>query len=630
MLGLAAEAQERCFRAYDRSGRELTRADKAVTTICVGEEILFRACQGIDADKEYYDFDHRDGINFETEEATKKRYTFTEPGLVTVTQYSNLNGEYGTYEYTFNVVDTPAPSYTVTACANNKLLVNITDTHYDYYSIKYGDGGSSPPVIKNPEGATITYTYRRPGPYSISVTGRYLNGFCTSAETTIKINALPAYTPPVIAGIKTQTQHNTNGTIDFTFANLMQGYTYRLQAKTTAETEFTTIATLNPGQTGYALQNQNSEQPIEFRLVATDACGSILPASGVVTNIPITVNSGNEQATINWQGGPFQQYELYRNNTLLQTLNGNVSTFTDTGLTCGQQYCYTIKGITANGETTSQSIAQCIVGQSTVTPDGPTLLASFNLQNEVILTLQLPDGQTLQTATYQRSLNGNNFTDLANGTQTTLTDTPPLPQPVCYRASFTNPCDRTSEWSASACPVILSATLTATETAQLTWSNYSGFADGVAGYTLEVLGENGAVLQTIPVRGNDHSINLQDHQEQFVRYRIKATSRSGIETYSNTEVLELTYKILLPNAFTPNGDGLNDVFEAKGKRFTGFSMQVINRTGAILYTSDNIETGWNGTYKGQPQPAGVYTYQVTVTLQDGTIKQRTGTVNLLR
>nr|WP_233150402.1 gliding motility-associated C-terminal domain-containing protein [Pontibacter sp. BT310] len=168
------------------------------------------------------------------------------------------------------------------------------------------------------------------------------------------------------------------------------------------------------------------------------------------------------------------------------------------------------------------------------------------------------------------------------------------------------------------------------ESANLTWTSYTGFPDGVASYSLETLDESGNVLKTITVRANAQAVRLADEQEQIFRYRIKATSKSNVVTYSNNETIKLEYALYVPSGFTPNGDGLNDLFEVKGKRFEGFSIRVISGLGQVVYSSEDRTSGWDGAFNGKPQPAGIYAYEVILKLQDGTTKRRTGTVTLIR
>ncbi|MCL2131153.1 MAG: gliding motility-associated C-terminal domain-containing protein [Lentimicrobiaceae bacterium] len=79
-----------------------------------------------------------------------------------------------------------------------------------------------------------------------------------------------------------------------------------------------------------------------------------------------------------------------------------------------------------------------------------------------------------------------------------------------------------------------------------------------------------------------------------------------------TETVEIpTAELFVPEAFTPNGDGLNDVFSAQSEEeYTYFEMSIYSRNGQLLFASKNIKHGWDGTYKGVPQPHGSYVYVI--------------------
>ena len=71
-----------------------------------------------------------------------------------------------------------------------------------------------------------------------------------------------------------------------------------------------------------------------------------------------------------------------------------------------------------------------------------------------------------------------------------------------------------------------------------------------------------------------------------------------------------------PNAFTPDGDGLNDEFIAIGQpdNLTSFSMKIFNRWGQMIFETKDITRGWDGTYQGSPSPAGTYVYRIEYTI----------------
>ena len=89
--------------------------------------------------------------------------------------------------------------------------------------------------------------------------------------------------------------------------------------------------------------------------------------------------------------------------------------------------------------------------------------------------------------------------------------------------------------------------------------------------------------------------------------------------------------LYVPSAFTPNGDGLNDLFRVVlHAPAANFEMMVYNRWGRLLYHSASINAGWDGTYRSAKQSTGVYVWQVRFKNYQGRTVLRNGTIVLIR
>lgn len=86
----------------------------------------------------------------------------------------------------------------------------------------------------------------------------------------------------------------------------------------------------------------------------------------------------------------------------------------------------------------------------------------------------------------------------------------------------------------------------------------------------------------------------------------------------------------VPNAFTPNGDGINDFVRVRGFGIIKMNWQIYNRWGVKVFESSSINNGWDGKYKGTLQPQEVYNYVLSVEFSDGTKYQKKGDITLLR
>ncbi len=88
--------------------------------------------------------------------------------------------------------------------------------------------------------------------------------------------------------------------------------------------------------------------------------------------------------------------------------------------------------------------------------------------------------------------------------------------------------------------------------------------------------------------------------------------------------------LTLPTAFTPNGDGMNDVLFVKGGPFKNLELRIYNEWGNLLFMSNSQAVGWDGTYNGQDQPGGVYTYTVVATDNADKEYKLSGDVTLIK
>lgn len=108
------------------------------------------------------------------------------------------------------------------------------------------------------------------------------------------------------------------------------------------------------------------------------------------------------------------------------------------------------------------------------------------------------------------------------------------------------------------------------------------------------------------------------NSEKIYAIQLTVQNAAGCKSTAtqNLKVLKSCY-IAVPNAFTPNGDGLNDflyplnAFKADELRF-----RVYTRAGQLIFSSDTWTHKWDGTFKGEPQDPGVYVWTLQYTLRD--------------
>ncbi|MDA8572520.1 PKD domain-containing protein, partial [Flavobacteriaceae bacterium] len=103
------------------------------------------------------------------------------------------------------------------------------------------------------------------------------------------------------------------------------------------------------------------------------------------------------------------------------------------------------------------------------------------------------------------------------------------------------------------------------------------------------------------------------------------------DTYSETIEITKGYEIILPNGFTPNGDGINETIRPVTICMTEVQMSIYDTWGALIYaeTSDDLY-GWDGTIDGKPAENGNYIMVVTATSYNGAVIELNGPVTLIK
>lgn len=117
-------------------------------------------------------------------------------------------------------------------------------------------------------------------------------------------------------------------------------------------------------------------------------------------------------------------------------------------------------------------------------------------------------------------------------------------------------------------------------------------------------------------------------------YTVTVTDQNGCAaTDQVTVTLQYIEELLIPNAFSPNADGTNDIFGAKNvnnNTLTSYHLAVYNRWGNKVFETDKLSDGWNGKYKSFDAEIGVYSYYITATFASGKEKIYKGNVSLIR
>ncbi|MEY2639093.1 MAG: hypothetical protein RIR90_575, partial [Bacteroidota bacterium] len=118
-----------------------------------------------------------------------------------------------------------------------------------------------------------------------------------------------------------------------------------------------------------------------------------------------------------------------------------------------------------------------------------------------------------------------------------------------------------------------------------------------------------------------------------VLYRVRVTGPGGCygEDFIKVRVFQTDPELWIPSAFTPNKDGKNDVFKPIPVGISSIvQFSIFNRWGQLVFTTRELNKGWDGIYDGIAQPAGTYVYQAEAIDYNGKRVQKKGSFILIR
>ncbi len=125
------------------------------------------------------------------------------------------------------------------------------------------------------------------------------------------------------------------------------------------------------------------------------------------------------------------------------------------------------------------------------------------------------------------------------------------------------------------------------------------------------------ITSAIPEVDTDYIVTITDYNGCTAEDTVKVTVNfiEGID---------------LPQAFSPNGDGNNDVLRVKGYGFETITLKIFNRNGQLVYATTNSNDGWDGNYNGKKVNPGTYVWVLDYKLINGSKGTKSGSTTLIR
>ncbi len=155
-----------------------------------------------------------------------------------------------------------------------------------------------------------------------------------------------------------------------------------------------------------------------------------------------------------------------------------------------------------------------------------------------------------------------------------------------------------------------------------------------ANIEVTVLSGTAATYQWNPITDIDciDCPNVAVSPRDSTMYTVNVEDATGCEAEAAimVNVIPPTNFIELPSAFSPNGDGVNDVFKVQSLGVETFNLQVFNRWGQVVFASEDPLAEWDGTDNNKSLELETYVYQIAVVYFNGDKEQKSGNISLLR
>lgn len=415
----------------------------------------------------------------------------------------------------------------------------------------------------------------------------------------------------------------------------------------------------DPGATGYTVLRPGTERYSEsYVIAAIDGAGNISPLSNELNTIyaELLPDTCNNRIMVSWNKYlpvpvKVTGYDILVSvNGLAYYLAGHVSedlsSFAFENTDSGSEYCFRINALLENGRA-SGSNKPCAVLNSqipplwinadyaTVTEEGAISL-SFSIDPATDINLFALERKTGFTGSYQQVVQIR--TDIKSITYTDKSAD--LNSVNFYRLSAVNSCNLMVTTSNVASNIVLNAQNTGNEII-LQWNNYREWNGSVSSYRIYTdTGQGFTETAVTAIEDTTHTISIPAIMYTLDKGRIcfyiaasESSNPYGItgETRSNTICIEIEEVITVPNIFSPDGDGMNDLFKPV-ITFTpaGYQLIITDRQRKTVFETNEYYEYWDGSSNGDPVSQGVYLWFLRITTPSGKDITRTGTLTLIK
>ncbi len=511
------------------------------------------------------------------------------------------------------------------------------------WSWNFGSPGSSGNVQTTTTSRT-QFKYDQPGTYYLRYSARFANGCQIPKEDTIEV--FNSVNIPIID--ISAASYNDSQQVEVHYPGIFFDYFKRILLY--KNDVFVLSDTLNAYR---KVVDRNPGLRPEYALSITDVCGS--EGKKGRTHIPVfaqVLKAGDKTLRLDWTyyvgWNRVDRYEVYRWSeedtvALIATLFGTERTYTDSML-CPRKYTYKVVAVQDGLPIKAES------NRVTEQPEFQSGLTKIDVHRvsvndaEGVEIFWNPSAYKLhhqyQVERYLASGQKPEKTFTVNDTFFTDAEANPSRQPIWYKVRDVDYCGLSGEPGKEGATVHLKG-INDNNISYLRWSAAQGLQPVHARQSLYYVHGNGSwqLVQDLPAVKLDYEDPVwYESVNGYYQYKVVVFNQSGDSSVSNLALVPGKPQFLIPSAFSPNSDGLNDNFIWKTKfvlngpalSSPAFECRIFNRWGEQVYMSNDLNQGWDGTIDGTPLPEGLYIYRIQMTGSDFSRNHLQGTIFLTR
>lgn len=182
-------------------------------------------------------------------------------------------------------------------------------------------------------------------------------------------------------------------------------------------------------------------------------------------------------------------------------------------------------------------------------------------------------------------------------------------------------------YSVNGCTAIASGSITVNANPTLTLSSSASTINPLDNAIITATGSVGTYIWTT----GEANMSIMVNPQNTTTYCATVTTTAGCKNSACVDVIVIDESTLyIPNVFTPNGDGVNDIYYTPNRNIVKYNMDIFNRWGQLLFSSEDPLKGWDGTFNGQMVPDGVYVFILKATGADKAVYNKTGHITILK